>query len=110
MRSHSSNSPVHTAAGLQDTAHLVLVQTAHSGDQTLRLRQQRGIATVKMYVDQTGDNQLAARVDRFGCRRNVGVDRGDPACANGDVHDGVHPLGGVDDAASANNEIVFGCG
>jgi hypothetical protein len=59
-------------------------------------------------VDQTGDHDLAARIDDFrgAFRRNVGFQRGNPAAGNGHVADRVDPERGVDDAPALDDQIV----
>src|SRR5262245_26151776 len=58
-------------------------------------------------VDQSGSNDLAARIDRLGgIARDVGLDRDDLAAGNGYVAYRIEPNRGVDDAPALNKKIV----
>ena len=58
-------------------------------------------------VDQAGQHQLAAHIDRLrrGARQ-VLAHRRDAAAAHGDIEDTVEALGWIDDAAASQEEVV----
>ena len=59
------------------------------------------------YVDQAGQHELAADVDRFFGRTRQGLADGDDAAvAHRDVEKAVEALGRVDDAAAPQDEVV----
>ena len=57
-------------------------------------------------VDQAGQHQLAAHIDRLLRRaRQALADRGDPAISHGDIEDAVEALGRIDNAAATKQQI-----
>jgi hypothetical protein len=57
-------------------------------------------------VDQAGNDDLAARIDRVGgLGLEIRFDGGDAAGSDRDVANGVESERGVDDAAAANNQV-----
>src|SRR5688572_23224153 len=60
-----------------------------------------------MDVDQAGNHELAARIER---RRRWGTDRGldgdNAAPDDGDVPDGVEPQRRIDDTTAANQKVI----
>src|ERR1700719_3334252 len=65
---------------------------------------------MSMDVEQTGDDELAARVDGV-CRvtRNGGLDRGDAASRDGHVAHRIEPNGRVDHPPALDDHVVFCC-
>ncbi len=62
---------------------------------------------VRMDVDQAGNDELAARIERCGRRgADRGLHGGDAPGRDADVADGVEPQRRIDDPAAADDEVV----
>ena len=59
-------------------------------------------------IDQAGQHQLAAHVDRLlGWTGQALADRGDAAVSHGDIEDAVEALGRIDDAAAPKQQVEW---
>jgi hypothetical protein len=65
---------------------------------------------VRVNVEQTGDDELAARVDHVGgISRDAGSDCGDASARDRHVADRIEARGGIDDATTFDNQVVTAC-